>query len=69
MKSMRTVSAGERDVVLFHCPQAAQGMALLEVPVQDLKRFVQETETLVPRGSESERTDSDVLLRHLLAEG
>ncbi|MER5697353.1 SsgA family sporulation/cell division regulator [Streptomyces mirabilis] len=46
-----------------------EGMALLEVPVQDLKRFVQETETLVPRGSESERTDSDVLLRHLLAEG
>ncbi|MCZ0999256.1 SsgA family sporulation/cell division regulator [Streptomyces mirabilis] len=39
------------------------GMALLEVPAQDIERFLQETETLVPRGSESERIDSDVLLR------
>ncbi|MFF3149828.1 SsgA family sporulation/cell division regulator [Streptomyces sp. NPDC057927] len=45
------------------------GMALLEVPAQDIERFLQETETLVPRGSESERIDSDVLRRHHLAEG
>ncbi|QDN54611.1 SsgA family sporulation/cell division regulator [Streptomyces sp. S1D4-14] len=29
-------------------------MTLLEVPAQDIKRFLQETDTLVPRGSESE---------------
>ncbi|MFE2321322.1 SsgA family sporulation/cell division regulator [Streptomyces sp. NPDC059441] len=45
------------------------GMALLEVPAQDIKRFLQETETLVSRGSEAEHNDSDALGRHLLAEG
>jgi hypothetical protein len=45
------------------------GMALLEVPAQDTKRFLQETETLVSRGSEAEHNDSDALGRHLLAEG
>ncbi|MFF3358882.1 hypothetical protein ACFYWN_41275 [Streptomyces sp. NPDC002917] len=42
-------------------------MALLEAPAQDIKKFLQETEAHVPIGSESERIDSDALLRHLLA--
>lgn len=62
--------AGERDcgavsIVL----KPPDGVALLEVPAQDIKRFLQEKETLVPRGSEAEHIDSDALLRHLLAEG
>ncbi|MET9474054.1 MULTISPECIES: hypothetical protein [unclassified Streptomyces] len=47
--------------------QKPGGVALLEAPAQDIKKFLQETEAHVPIGSESERIDSDALLRHLLA--
>ncbi|MER7694358.1 SsgA family sporulation/cell division regulator [Streptomyces sp. NPDC097610] len=67
---VRIWPAGERDrgavYIVLKPPDSA---ALLEVPAQDIKRFLQETETLVPRGSESEHIESDALLRHLLAEG
>ncbi|MCX4459216.1 SsgA family sporulation/cell division regulator [Streptomyces sp. NBC_01728] len=52
---VRIWPAGEHDrgaVYIVLKPPSA--MALLEVPAQDIKRFLQETETLVPRGSESE---------------
>ncbi|MEV4453475.1 MULTISPECIES: SsgA family sporulation/cell division regulator [Streptomyces] len=65
---VRIWPAGECDrgaVYIVLKPPSA--MALLEVPAQDIKGFLQETETLVPRGSESEHIDSDALLRHLLA--
>ncbi|MFF7601570.1 SsgA family sporulation/cell division regulator [Streptomyces mirabilis] len=67
---VRIWPAGERDRgAVYIVLKPPDGLALLEVPAQDIKRFLQETETLVPRGSESERIDSDALLRHLLAEG
>ncbi|WP_327137914.1 SsgA family sporulation/cell division regulator [Streptomyces sp. NBC_01340] len=67
---VRIWPAGEHDrgaVYIVLKPPSA--MALLEVPAQDIKRFLQETETLVPRGSESEHIDSDALVRYVLAEG
>ncbi|MFE2604053.1 SsgA family sporulation/cell division regulator [Streptomyces mirabilis] len=67
---MRTVVHGRaRPRCCYIVLKPPDGMALLEVPAQDIERFLQETETLVPRGSESERIDSDALLRHHLAEG
>lgn len=71
---------GERDVQIWPASERDRGavyivlkppdgVALLEATAQDIKRFLHETEALVPRGYESERIDSDALLRHLLAEG
>ncbi|WP_330303413.1 MULTISPECIES: SsgA family sporulation/cell division regulator [unclassified Streptomyces] len=61
--------AGERDCgAVYIVLKPPSGVALLEVPTQDIKRFLRETETLVPSGSESEHIDSDALLRHLLGD-
>ncbi|MCX4649360.1 MULTISPECIES: SsgA family sporulation/cell division regulator [unclassified Streptomyces] len=44
---------------------SSAGTALLEVPVQDIKPFLQNTEALVPRGTESGRIDWDTELAFL----
>ncbi|MET8421763.1 SsgA family sporulation/cell division regulator [Streptomyces sp. NPDC005134] len=62
---------GERDRgSVYIVLKPPDGVALLEAPAQDIKKFLQETEAHVPIGpigSESEHIDSDALLRHLLA--
>ncbi|MFF5279779.1 SsgA family sporulation/cell division regulator [Streptomyces sp. NPDC000133] len=66
---IRLWPAGERDRgSVYIILKPPDGVALLEAPAQDIKKFLQETEAHVPTGSESERIDSDALLRHLLAE-
>ncbi|WP_153547381.1 SsgA family sporulation/cell division regulator [Streptomyces sp. RB17] len=45
------------------------GTALLEVPVQDVKAFLESTEALVPRGTEAGRIDWDAELAYLLSPG
>ncbi|MER7834737.1 SsgA family sporulation/cell division regulator [Streptomyces sp. NPDC096040] len=72
--------AGEGDIRIWpagesaHCDLFAlltppDGRALLKGPVQEIKAFLQETEALVPRGTETEHIDVDALLAHLLAAG
>ncbi|WP_030980636.1 SsgA family sporulation/cell division regulator [Streptomyces sp. NRRL S-1824] len=43
--------------------------ALLEVPVQDIRTFLEHTEALVPRGTESGHIDWNLELANLLAKG
>ncbi|MFE5035053.1 SsgA family sporulation/cell division regulator [Streptomyces sp. NPDC056683] len=73
-------SAGYADVRIWAAPGrgdqsmyitlgSSAGTALLEVPVRDLTSFLQSTEALVPRGTESGHIDWDVELAHLLARG
>lgn len=45
------------------------GTALLEVPVQDVRTFLENTEALVPRGTESGHIDWDLELANLFAKG
>ncbi|MFD7229089.1 SsgA family sporulation/cell division regulator [Streptomyces sp. NPDC059881] len=62
--------AGERDRgAVYIVLKPPDGVALVEATAQDIKGFLHETEALVPRGSESERIDSDAMLRHLLTGG
>ncbi|WNO76904.1 SsgA family sporulation/cell division regulator [Streptomyces sp. AM8-1-1] len=62
--------ASDRDRgALYIILKPPDGVALIRATAQDIKRFVHETEALVPRGSESECVDPDALRKHLLAEG
>ncbi|MFJ5530276.1 SsgA family sporulation/cell division regulator [Streptomyces sp. NPDC093261] len=45
------------------------GTALIKAPAQEIKTFLRETESVVPRGTEPAHVDVDALLGHLLAEG
>jgi hypothetical protein len=45
------------------------GTALLEVPVQDVRTFLEDTESLVPRGTESGHIDWELELANLFAKG
>ncbi|WUL21323.1 hypothetical protein OHA88_06650 [Streptomyces sp. NBC_00353] len=47
---------------------SSAGAVLLEVPVQDVKTFLGNTEALVPRGAESGHIDWDIELANLRAE-
>lgn len=60
------VSRGDQAMYIVLGSRA--GNALLEVPVQDVSTFLENTEALVPRGTESGRIDWDVELAHLLKE-
>ncbi|MGW1710955.1 SsgA family sporulation/cell division regulator [Streptomyces sp. NPDC002206] len=65
---VRLWPAGERDRgSVYIVLKPPDGVALLEAPTQDIKKFLQETDAHAPTGSESEHIDSDALLRHLLA--
>lgn len=59
-------AAGRGDESLYIALGSSAGTALLEVPVQDIASFLQDTQTLVPRGTESGRIDWDAGLAHLL---
>ncbi|AOR31629.1 hypothetical protein BFF78_11720 [Streptomyces fodineus] len=62
-------ATGRGDQSMYIALGSSAGTALLEVPVRDLTSFLQNTEALVPRGTESGHIDWDVELAHLLSQG
>ncbi|MFG3480298.1 SsgA family sporulation/cell division regulator [Streptomyces sp. NPDC047980] len=62
-------AAGRGDQLMYIALGSSAGTALLEVPVMDLMSFLQNTEALVPRGTESGHIDWDVELAHLPSQG
>ncbi|MEU2623052.1 SsgA family sporulation/cell division regulator [Streptomyces sp. NPDC007157] len=60
---------GRGDQVMYIVLGSPAGTALLEVPVQDVRTFLQDTEALVPRGTESGRIDWELELANLFAKG
>ncbi|WP_405886390.1 SsgA family sporulation/cell division regulator (plasmid) [Streptomyces sp. NBC_01136] len=56
------------DQAMYIALGSSAGTALLEVPVQDVRTFLENTEALVPQGTESGHIDWDVELANLLAE-
>ncbi|MET7893551.1 SsgA family sporulation/cell division regulator [Streptomyces mirabilis] len=62
-------AVGRGDQSIYIVLGSSAGTALLEVPVQDVTSFLQDTEALVPRGTESGHIDWDAELAHLLPQG
>ncbi|MFD9003674.1 SsgA family sporulation/cell division regulator [Streptomyces sp. NPDC059582] len=62
-----TVDRGDQAVYIVLGSPA--GTALLEVPMRDVKAFLEDTEALVPRGTESGHIDWDLELANLFAKG
>ncbi|MFD4548529.1 SsgA family sporulation/cell division regulator [Streptomyces sp. NPDC058251] len=62
-------AVGRGDQVMYIVLGSPAGTALLEVPVQDVKAFLENAEALVPRGTESGRIDWDLELANLFAQG
>jgi hypothetical protein len=54
--------------VLYLILRSRERAALLELPAQDIKIFLQATQTAVPQGTESGHIDWDTELAHLRAE-
>ncbi|WP_435220600.1 SsgA family sporulation/cell division regulator [Streptomyces sp. Tue6028] len=64
---VRILSAvGHGDQVMYIALRSRAGTALLEVPVQDVQTFLENTEALVPQGAESGRIDWDAELARML---
>ncbi|MFE1311391.1 SsgA family sporulation/cell division regulator [Streptomyces sp. NPDC058755] len=53
---------GRGDQAMYIVLRSSAGTALLEVPVQDVKTFLENTEALVPQGTESGHIDWDTEL-------
>ncbi|MGW0211498.1 SsgA family sporulation/cell division regulator [Streptomyces sp. NPDC003233] len=62
-------AAGRGDQSMYITLVSPAGTALLEFPVRDLTSLLENTEALVPRGTESGHIDRDVELAHLLSRG
>ncbi|POX61564.1 SsgA family sporulation/cell division regulator [Streptomyces sp. Ru62] len=66
---VRIWSAANRgDPAMYIALGSRAGTALVEVPVHDVKTFLERTETVVPRGTESERIDWEAELAYLLSQ-
>ncbi|MFF3920728.1 SsgA family sporulation/cell division regulator, partial [Streptomyces sp. NPDC001852] len=66
---VRIWSAADRgDPTMYIALRSRAGTALVEVPLHDVKTFLERTEALVPRGTESERIDWDAELAYLLSQ-
>ncbi|GAA3135532.1 hypothetical protein GCM10017687_59830 [Streptomyces echinatus] len=68
---MGTSGSGRPSVVVTRRCTSLSGLArapLLEVPVRDVKSFLESTEALVPRGAEAGRIDWDTELAYLLSQ-
>ncbi|MFF3911752.1 SsgA family sporulation/cell division regulator [Streptomyces sp. NPDC001848] len=52
-------AVGRGDRAMYITLRNSAGTALVEVPVDDVKTFLQNTEALVPRGTESRHIDWD----------
>ncbi|MGW2647603.1 SsgA family sporulation/cell division regulator [Streptomyces sp. NPDC001393] len=61
-------AANRGDPAMYIALGSRAGTALVEVPVHDVKTFLERTETVVPRGTESERIDWDAELAYLLSQ-
>ncbi|MFC9075736.1 SsgA family sporulation/cell division regulator [Streptomyces sp. NPDC057062] len=61
-------AVGHGDQAMYIALRSSAGTALLEVPVQDVKTFLQNTEALVPQGTESRCIEWDTELANLLTE-
>lgn len=61
-------AVGRGDQVMYMALGSCTGTALLDVPVQDVRTFLENTEALVPRGTESNHIDWDVELAYLLSD-
>jgi len=62
-------AVGRGDQAMYIVLGSPAGTALLEVPVQDVRTFLDDTEALVPRGTESGHIDWNLELPNLLAKG
>ncbi|MCX4437627.1 MULTISPECIES: SsgA family sporulation/cell division regulator [Streptomyces] len=62
-------AVGRGDQAMYIVLGSPAGTALLEVPVQDVRTFLENTEALVPRGTESGRIDWGLELANLFAKG
>ncbi|MER5905336.1 SsgA family sporulation/cell division regulator [Streptomyces mirabilis] len=62
-------AAGRGDQAMYILLGSPAGTALLEVPVEDVKAFLENTEALVPRGAESGHIAWDLELANLFAKG
>ncbi|MFD3480544.1 SsgA family sporulation/cell division regulator [Streptomyces sp. NPDC058695] len=62
-------AVGRGDQAMYIVLGSPAGTALLEVPVEDVKSFLENTEAVVPRGTESGHIDWDLELANLFAKG
>jgi hypothetical protein len=62
-------AVGRGDQAIYIVLGSPAGTALLEVPVEDVKAFLENTEAVVPRGTESGHIDWDLELANLFAKG
>ncbi|MFE4824242.1 SsgA family sporulation/cell division regulator [Streptomyces sp. NPDC056704] len=62
-------AVGRGDQAMYIVLGSPAGTALLEVPMQDVRTFLENTEALVPRGTESGRIDWELELANLFAKG
>ncbi|WP_306193118.1 SsgA family sporulation/cell division regulator [Streptomyces sp. MK5] len=62
-------ATGRGDQSIYIALGSSAGTAFLEVPVQDISSFLQDTQVLVLRGTESGLIDWDAELAHLLPRG
>ncbi|WP_233273576.1 SsgA family sporulation/cell division regulator [Streptomyces broussonetiae] len=62
-------AAGRGNESIYIALGSSTGTALLEAPVQDISSFLQDTQALVPQGTESGLIDWDAELAHLLPRG
>ncbi|MFF1744491.1 SsgA family sporulation/cell division regulator [Streptomyces mirabilis] len=62
-------AVGRGDQAMYIVLRSPAGTALLEVPVQDIRTFLEHTEALVPRGTESGHIDWELELANLFAKG
>ncbi|MFD3563608.1 SsgA family sporulation/cell division regulator [Streptomyces sp. NPDC058686] len=62
-------AVGRGDQAMYIVLGSPAGTALLEVPVDDVKSFLENTEAVVPRGTESGHIDWDLELANLFAKG
>ncbi|MGW7817720.1 SsgA family sporulation/cell division regulator [Streptomyces puniciscabiei] len=66
---VRIWSAADRgDPAMYIALGSRAGTALIEVPLHDVKTFLERTEALVPRGTESGRIDWHAELAYLLSQ-
>jgi hypothetical protein len=62
-------AVGRGDQVMYLVLGPPAGTALLEVPVRDVRTFLENTEALVPWGTESGHIDWELELANLFAKG
>jgi hypothetical protein len=62
-------AVGRGDQAMYIVLGSPAGTALLEVPVQDVRTFLEDTEALVPPGTESGHIDWELELANLFAKG